>query len=339
MIEAYNIDESLWSSIPLNKEKISDTKKETKTECNSDNIYELCKTCHTYGVITEESLIVCTNCGTIERNIIDSSAEWRYYGSEDNKFSDPTRCGLPTNELLPESSLGSIVSYSHNESYDMKKIRNYHSWNAMPYKERSLYNVFDNIQVRAINHGIPACIIEEAKIMYKKISETRISRGSNRKGIIASCIYKACKIKNVPRSAKEIADIFQLSITHMTKGCKKFDEIMNINKNNSEINLSGSKSNDFIHRFCSKLNIGNDIYLICRYVCTSAEKYYLVSENTPPSIAAGSIYLVCSLLNINISKKSISISCKISEVTISKCYKKLYKYYKYLLPASILKQL
>ena len=28
--------------------------------------------------------------------------------------------------------------------------------------------------------------------------------------------------------------------------------------------------------------------------------------------------------------------CKISEVTISKCYKKLYKYHKYLLPENIL---
>ena len=340
MIETYTIDENLWSSIPKNNIDDTPNINTLKKNCeDSENIHDLCKSCNQYGVIIEDSLIVCTLCGTIERNIIDTSAEWRYYGTDDNKFSDPTRCGLPTNELLPESSLGSIVSYSHNESYDMKKIRNYHSWNAMPYKERSLYNVFDNIQVRAVNHGIPVCIIEEAKIMYKKISETRISRGSNRKGIIASCIYKACKIKNVPRSAKEIADIFQLSITHMTKGCKKFDEIMNINKNNSEINLSGSKSNDFIHRFCSKLNIGNDIYLICKYVCNSAEKYYLVSENTPPSIAAGSIYLVCSLLNINISKKSISTSCKISEVTISKCYKKLFKYYKYLLPPSILEQL
>ena len=98
---------------------------------------------------------------------------------------------------------------------------------------------------------------------------------------------------------------------------------MNINKSNSQsISLSKSESNDFIHRFCSYLNIGHEIYLICDHVCKAADKYYLVSENTPPSIAAGSIYLVCSILNINISKKDISISCKISEVTISKCYKK-----------------
>ena len=58
-----------------------------------------------------------------------------------------------------------------------------------------------------------------------------------------------------------------------------------------------------------------------------------------PSVASGSIFLVCSLLNINISKKDISTACKISEVTISKCYKELLKYHKYLLPKEILEKL
>ena len=44
----------------------------------------------------------------------------------------------------------------------------------MPYKERALHNVFESIQIRAINSGIPSCIIEEAKILYKKISEKKI---------------------------------------------------------------------------------------------------------------------------------------------------------------------
>ena len=53
----------------------------------------------------------------------------------------------------------------------------------------------------------------------------------------------------------------------------------------------------------------------------------------------GCIYLVCTLLNISISKKDISTSCKISEVTISKCYKKLLKYHNHLLPKNVLNRL
>ena len=121
----------------------------------------------------------------------------------------------------------------------------------------------------------------------------------------------------------------------MTKGCKKFDEIMNFIKNNDSVNLEGSKSIDYIQRFCSKLKIEQNIIDICKYVCIKAEEKYLVSENTPPSIAAGSIYLICNLLNLNISKYEISCICKISEVTISKCYKILLDNHLVLLPENI----
>ena len=60
----------------------------------------------------------------------------------------------------------------------------------MPYKERSIYKVFLEIQNVCNRHNIPSKIINEAKSIYKKIvSTTKISRGTNREGIIASCVY------------------------------------------------------------------------------------------------------------------------------------------------------
>ena len=53
-----------------------------------------------------EGITSCKVCRNIISNISDG-AEWRYYGSNDSKTSDPTRCGMPTNILLPKSSIGS----------------------------------------------------------------------------------------------------------------------------------------------------------------------------------------------------------------------------------------
>jgi len=316
------------------KEKSLEIDKKSLETC------EKCDICNSTEIILNNGQMICKECGNINYDIIDTNPEWRYYGNDDSKFSDPTRVGLPTNDLLPQSSLGSTISFRYGESYEMKKIRNYHLWNAMPYKERSLYNVFDSIQIRAINNGIPLCIIEEAKNLYKQISDVRIHRGSNRNGIIASCIYKACRLQGCPRSAKEIADMFKLNISHMTKGCKKFDEIINMNVcKNSNMSNNITKSSDFVQRFCSKLNIGTNICQICSHVCEKAEEFNLVSKCIPPSIAAGSIFLVCSLLKINITKKEISQTCQISEVTISKCYKNLYTYHQHILPTNILGKL
>lgn len=278
-----------------------------------------CTYCQSTDIILEESIYTCRGCGSITDRFIDMTAEWRYYGSEDSKSSDPTRCGLPVNHLLPESSLGSIISNSVKESYDMKLIRKYHMWNSMSYKERSLYNIFDNITVNATNSGISNSIIEEAKMFYKQVSENKISRGENRSGLIATSIYMSCKSNKVPRSTKEIAKIFNLKTKTMTKGCKKFQDLM-------QINMDCTTPNDFIQRFCCKLGLDNEIRELCKNVVDKADELCIVSENTPPSISAGTIYLCNIVCGLGISKKDMADACELSQVTLSKCFKKLYEH-------------
>ena len=334
ILEGFDTIKSVDLTDDITKNKKLSNKKQSKSN-------EYCEECSSQDIVIINGELICRNCGCINDTVIDANAEWRYYGSDDSKFSDPTRCGLPTNDLLPQSSLGSSIGYRYGESFEMRKIRNYHLWNAMPYRERALYGVFEIIQIRAINNGIPSCIIDEAKNLYKKISEIQINRGSNRKGIIASCIYKACILQGCPRSAKEIAEIFELNIKHMTKGCKKFDEIMNMNNSNTKIVCTpSSNSCDFIQRYCSRLGLGEDIINICRHICENVDKYdNFVDNSGPPAIAACSIYLVCTLFNINVTKKDISETCGITEVTINKPYKDMLKYHVHLLPKYVLKRL
>ena len=151
-------------------------------------------------------------------------------------------------------------------------------------------------------------------------------------GLMAACIYISCKIEKVPRSAKEVAVIYDLKVSEMTKGCKKFLEIMNLTKTRKNYVMSSSTPLNFIKRFCSKLDIVDDLFSLCQIVAFMTTKLDIVDENTPPSIAAGCIFLVSTLCNLNIAKKMISTACKISEVTISKCYKKLYAFRYNLIP-------
>ena len=59
--------------------------------------------------LLKDNYYICETCNTIQEQFIDNQAEWRYYGSNDTKMSDPTRCGMPENDLLPELSLGTII--------------------------------------------------------------------------------------------------------------------------------------------------------------------------------------------------------------------------------------
>ena len=289
-----------------------------------------CKHCNSTSVVVDESNYTCQKCGSVLARFIDMNAEWRFYGADDNNSGDPSRCGMPINDLLPDSSLGLMMGYcTGNESYEMMMLRKYHRWNSMTYKERSLYKIFDTLTINAVNNGIPKTIIEQSKVYYKKLSEIQITRGKNRSGLIASSMYMSCKQHGVPRSTKEIAQIFNLKQSTITKGCNKFMEMM-------DIQMESSTPVDFIQRFCSKMNLDQSVRDLTRHVVITADRLNLVCESTPPSIAAASIYLVGVVKKINFSKKDLAECCDISQVTIGKCYKKLYSYRHHLFPENVI---
>ena len=267
-------------------------------------------------------MIECRVCKNIITNIV-SNAEWKYYGSGNINSQDPTRCGMPVNSLLPESSVGSSVSFKNNNA-SMNQIRRYQQWQGMPYKERSLYKVYMNISEKCISADLPKIISETAQSYYRNISETKISRGSNRIGIIAACIYYSCKECGVPRSTSELSSLFDIDSKVMTKGCKNFTEITRISKDRKRIQSQKSVNlHDFTERFCHKLNIGISHQDEIKKLSKLCESLDLVNDNTPPAMASGCIYLYIRHNNIEIDKRNISDICKISEVTINKCAKKI----------------
>ena len=293
-----------------------------------------CKDCAKESRREDGGFFVCTICGDVGRSVVDDTPEWRYYGQDDSKSGDPSRCGISSNYLMPESSIGTIISSRYGESFKMRQARQYHSWNVMDYKGRNLYRIFDKLQTQSQKHGINYIIIEHAKQLYKTISAHQLFRGQNKDGLIADCVYRACKDKGVPRSIKEIAIIFGLADHVMTKGNRCFTTVWNriqsqdANQLPPQSNQAAKLSapSDYIERFCSPLNISSQVLKDCILVADVVEKNRLVSDNTAPSIAAAVLYYTTTVHKLPITKEDVAKTSKKSEVTIGKCFKKLMQY-------------
>jgi transcription initiation factor TFIIB len=275
--------------------------------------------CGSTDVIVEDTMQICKNCCVVLGRVIDNTAEWRYYGTDDSRDSDPARCGLPTNSLLPKSSLGSMIGGSKHDSIDIKRIRMYQMWNSMPYDERTLWSVFEKLTANTVNNGIPQRVIDDAKVLYKKASEKKISRGDNKEGLIASCIYHSCLLNNVPRSSKEIASMFNISPVVLNRGNSRFQTLL-------KINVASSGPEDFISRFGSKLSMKMNDIENCKKLVKFLEKHEIMSDNSPTSSAAGILYYYSTSENLGFTKKQFSTVCNVSEVTIIKNYKIICKY-------------
>jgi transcription initiation factor TFIIB len=209
---------------------------------------------------------------------------------------------------------------------DMNRVRRFQKWNGIPYKERSLLKVFQDITEKCVAAGLPSIIIKESHSLYTVIAKNKISRGGNRLGLIGACVYFACVDCKVGRSVNEIAEIFQIKNTILTKGCKSFKEIMYQNRNMNRMNTYKTiEVDDFLHRFCSKLGLNERDIISIKKIANTCTKMDLVCENTPPSMAAGCIYIYLKHTGDQRDKKTLADVCKISEVTINKCYKKIEK--------------
>lgn len=305
---------------------------------------DLCSACNSTLMITEDGFPTCANpsCGIIYTNALDYSPEWRFFGAEDKNSADPTRCGNPINPLLVESSFGCQLLCTAKSSHEMKKISKWTKWNSMPHKEKTLYDEFQFITIMAQNAGIPKIFIDDAMVIHKDISEQKIFRGLNRDGIKAASIYISCRLNGCPRTSHEIAEIFNLDKTSATNGCSMAVNIMhNIERNSAAkqmptINLGSTMPSAFIERYCSKLNISPELIMLTKFISNKIEKNESITDNAPDSIAAGIIYFVAQVCNLNITKLDIKKVCGVSEVTINKCYKKMIPLTEQLVPAAIL---
>ena len=293
-----------------------------KNDLTDDKPISICS-CGSNETFDNDNMKICCKCNAIIDKYLDSGAEWRFYGNDDNRDSDPSRCGMPINNLLPKSSIGSVIGGCKNNNIDMKRVRMYQMWNAMPYDERTLWNIFDKLESSTANNGIPQKVIDDAKIFYKKTSEKKISRGDNKEGLIASCIYHACLVNNIPRSSKEIAKMFNISHVILNKGNSRFQQLL-------QINVISSSPENFISRFGSRLNMNITDIDNCKKLIQFLEKNEIMNDNSPTSSAAGILYYYSQENNLKFSKKQFSDICSVSEVTIVKCYKNILKFKKYI---------
>lgn len=302
-----------------------------------------CNDCNTDDIIEDLShgILICKNCGSVVSNMLDTNAEWYQFG--DNEKKEIGRSSLVINRLLPQSSIATTISGNCSS-----RIKTLHGWSAMPYKERSLNEVFKIIQMKCNEGKIMKCIEDDAKIMYKNISDCKhtigknknkniIIRGINRKSLIAACILYACKKKNKIRSPKEIGKLFQLKYTEITKGCKTFLKMAKMK--HLDIKYTFTKPEHFITRFCDELKIKKEYTEQAIQISRNVQKLHIASVHTPLSLATGSIYLMIHINGFDIQKKKIAKKFNVSQVTIAKAFKKLVPFIKILINDNISNQI
>lgn len=314
-----------------------------------------CQYCGGSEIVLEEGNFMCTTCHCLVRRYIDTTAEWRsslissnhdgsMVGGESGSRA-ACRCGPPVNDLIPTigASMGrgrssgggkrtsesrrrkgadasaspSTTTQSMSTSaLASKKLQRYHSWNTLSHRDRKLCAAFDAISTLAVHKGFPASVIEHAKSLYKHMTDAKLVRGEARASLGACCMFLACKACGAPRSLREISELLNVKSTSITKGCKAIYATLDIPD-------ATSSASDFVGRFCSKLQLSEDIVALCRHIVKRAQDLGIAQDCIPPSLVAGTLLLCNDVAGLGLTRSAIETACQTSQVTIVKCYRRL----------------
>ncbi len=308
-------DEKVDEKVPV---KIA--KKEGDDECIScGSINSLCN---------DGENMVCTECGCENSMVIDTNAEWRFYGSDDNKYaSDPNRCGLPTNPYIKNSSL-SIVILGHG----FEKYRKINSWNGLSYKERSLMTILNMVMNKANIENVPQSVIDKTIHDYQTICTSHVKRGTSRESLIAACFAQSMREHGYIRSHQEIAQLFNIKTKKLSKGFNEFTEFLYHQDKDYAKKIKPIETKELVKSYAEYLDFSEEQKKSCMLALYGVEKLGLCPENNPKSIAVGIIYMISEHYHLPYTKKDIAEYCKTSDVTVGGTYSQMMKHVKYLIP-------
>ena len=307
------LEEDAWSEFEKFRNTTGDDDDETV-----EVTYKIfgCKGCGASKVIGPDNLPVCPSCGLLESMFIDESPEWTSGVTESGVSKDPSRCGnlASDTELFSTSwGTGTVINAGYGTSYALRRMARINFHTSMNHKDRSLFHAYKDIDGSARDFlHLSEKIIRDAKVMYRKFNLEKLTRGAVRLGIKANCVMYACKLSNVPRTTKEIADSFGIPTKDLSRTSHLFREtILNdIQKSAPTV----TKPVDVMYRLlnCFEETSG-DTRMKCIKLCRTLENCVQLMSKTPNSIAS-----VVILIVLKVSKTDICEKCNISLPTLSK---------------------
>lgn len=295
---------AIWSHVDQTQ------KNKTPTIKPVDNRF--CTDCAEYKTLTREGM-VCTGCGKVDSIYIDDTAEWTSGVSDDGRVSDPSRCMVPTSnqDLFSNAwGKGTVIATKYTSSYETKRMAKINFHSSMNHRDRSLFHAYKDIDEACTS--LPEGVLKDAKTLYKKFNENKLTRGAVRSGVKANCVLYACRLANIPRTTKEVADMFGIQCKDISRTTTMFTGIIKDEK--TEKNYV-TKPFNVMSRLLNSFEISRDERLKCNQMCNKLEECVDLMSKSPNSVATAIIFTV---LEGRMSKSELCEKCGVSIPTLNK---------------------
>lgn len=232
-----------------------------------------------------------------------------------------------------KSSLQGYTYINAPCSNKLKKIHEWTIWSDDNKKTFKLTTYIKEICMKIGNLDTPRVLNNILDItlyvMEKLQNNNGTKRGNVKDGIIAVCIYYACKeisIKSI--SYTQISKSLDLPMKYITSAEKLVLELINSKQINLDKNLFLSNKSAVDYIIENPLMISDELIQQSIKIINICENNDILLGNSPLSISVGCLFYTLKQINKldNINIKFLCKIYKISNVTIMKIYNVLLKY-------------
>jgi transcription initiation factor TFIIB len=270
--------------------------------------------------------ISCNRCGLVlDENMIDQGPEWRAFDHEQR--DKRTRVGAPSTYAISDKGLTTAIDWKNKDAkgrsipeQNRAQLYRLRKWNqrirVSRCGERNLALALGELDREANRLDLPRSIREDASVIYRRAAKNNLIRGRSIEGVVATSLYIACRICNLPRTLSEIAEVSNVSKKQIAKNYRFLSREL-------DIKLKPTSPADYISRFASQLGLSGETQSKAIEIIHTANEKGLTSGKGPTGIAAAALYISSVLLGERKTQKDIALVSGVTEVTIRNRYKEL----------------
>ena len=288
-----------------------------EVESNLSNLSNSCPECGGCEILLHErGETVCGQCGLVisERNVDISHSGKRAFTKQEKESRE--RTGSPISILLPDMGLSTVIDKNNIKSPDLKRAA---KWNSrMTWDKRNMLIATTELKRIGSNLNLPNHVKKTAIRLYIEAFKKKLLRGRSINGMVAACLYFACRERKIPRTLQEILEQTSVHAKNVRRCYRTLIRELNLK-------VPSTDPISLIPRFIAELDLDADAENTTVKILQSFTSKYSTSGKDPKGLCAGALYLVCRKKEKKISQKAIANLVGVTEVTLRSRYKELIK--------------
>jgi len=267
---------------------------------------------------------ICTNCGLVLNNLIINRSKHNF--GYEKRYDDTRRHGAGIINSVYDKGLSTIMSgdkdaygsqISRETMSNMRRLQRHD--NRSKVNESTARNL--SIAMAELDRltsalSLPTQVKEEAALIYRKTLKRDLIRGRSIDAFVAASLYTACRMMNIPRPLRVVAD----------ESKREHQEVaMTYRLIVTELKLKPPVDDPlkYVPKLAAKLEVGRETEMLAIDLLERARVKQALIGKDPRGLSAAAIYLACELSGGHIVQRRIAEAADTTEVTLRNRYRGL----------------